>query len=86
MHILCMAIVLVVVMTTYQALIPHSITYSVCSDGDILPLVGGSTASEGYVQVCMGGRFTAVSLETTTVVEANVICRQLGLGSGTCIV
>lgn len=54
----------------------------VCSEGDVRPLVGGSTTSEGFVEVCIGGRFTAIGLDTTTVVEANVICRQLGLGSG----
>lgn len=46
------------------------------------PLVGGATAAEGFVEVCMDGRFVPVDQRSTTVVEASVICRQLGLGSG----
>ena len=54
----------------------------VCSDGDVLPLVGGSMEGEGFVQVCLGGRYLPLATVTTTVLEANVICRQLGLGTG----
>ncbi len=53
-----------------------------CAEGDVRPLIGGSMATEGYMEVCVGGRFLAVSLDTFSVAEANVLCRQLNLGSG----
>lgn len=57
-------------------------SYTVCTDGDVLPLIGGSTAREGFVEVCVGGVFLPVSLRSFTVTEANVLCRQLNLGTG----
>lgn len=53
-----------------------------CTDGDVLPLIGGSTAREGFVEVCVGGVFLPVSLRSFTIAEANVLCRQLNLGTG----
>lgn len=63
---------------------PHS--DAACSDGDVQPLIGGVTANEGFVEICFDGVFHPVLPDTFTVAEARVACRQLGLGSGICVV
>ena len=57
-----------------------------CLDGDAQPLIGGVSTSEGFVQICLDGAFHPVLPDNFTVAEARVLCRQLGLGSGTCMV
>lgn len=53
-----------------------------CIVGHVLPLIGGASSSEGLVNVCTGTQYLPIDLETFTIREANVICRQMGLGSG----
>ncbi len=60
---------------------PNSST-AACDDGDVRPLLGGPTPSEGLVEVCVNGNFNFIELSTVTVAEASVLCRQLNLSSG----
>lgn len=53
-----------------------------CVDGDIHPLIGGVSTTEGLVEVCTEGGFFMVDLGSFTIAEASVICSQLDLGSG----
>lgn len=53
-----------------------------CVLGDITPLVGGTSPSEGLVEVCFGMAYRTVDLDSFRVYEAGVLCRQMGLGSG----
>ncbi len=55
---------------------------AVCVEGEVRPLIGGTTAAEGLVEVCAGGTFSLVDLNSVTITEASVLCRQLNLGSG----
>lgn len=57
-------------------------TIVACIPGDVLPLIGGSDGGEGLVEVCTGTGYYPVSVETLSVREASVVCRQLKLGSG----
>ena len=50
---------------------------SVCADGDIR-LVGGTTASEGRVEICDNHAWGTVCDDSWGVADANVACRQLG--------
>lgn len=53
-----------------------------CVRGDVLPLVGGLSSREGLVEVCLEVGYFPLDLKTFTVHEANVLCRQMELGSG----
>lgn len=56
-----------------------------CTFGDIrTPLLGGTSESEGLVEVCINGSYYPVSLDSGgfSVREATIICKQLKLGSG----
>lgn len=53
-----------------------------CVRGDVLPLIGGSSPREGLVEVCTGAGYLPVDIRTFTIREANVLCRQMDLGSG----
>jgi hypothetical protein len=55
---------------------------SSCSDGAVQPLRGGSSESEGFIEVCSGGEFQLVSPQDFTISEANVICRELTESTG----
>lgn len=48
----------------------------------MLPLIGGSSSREGLVEVCTDVGYIPVDLKTFTIREANVLCRQMELGSG----
>ena len=63
-------------------------------DGNLRPLVGGASDTEGIVEVCFNGIFRPLHLEfrgedsnnMATIREASVICKQLGLGNGMSVV
>ena len=48
-----------------------------CQNGDVR-LVGGQSQSEGRVEMCLDGRWGTVSDDFWSVIDATVICRQLG--------
>ena len=58
-------------------------------DGDLRPLLGGTSDSEGIVEVCVNGQFRTLTLgrggddsEALSIREATVICKQLSQGTG----
>lgn len=63
---------------------PHQPSLSLveCVRGDVLPLIGGSSPREGFVEVCTDAGYLPVDIRTFTIREANVLCRQMNLGSG----
>ena len=53
-----------------------------CTHGTVR-LIGGTSSSEGRVEVCVNGLWGTVCSDGWTAVDANVACRQLGYsGSG----
>lgn len=53
-----------------------------CVKGDVLPLIGGLSSREGFVEVCAGAGYFPLDVASFTIREANVLCRQMELGSG----
>ena len=51
-----------------------------CTSGEIR-LVNGSSPSNGRLEVCAFGRWGTVCDDRFDVVEAMVVCQQLGLGT-----
>lgn len=52
-----------------------------CSHGEVRPLVGGSAANEGAIEVCFQGEFFPVYLSGLGLAEASVLCKQLNLSA-----
>ena len=48
-----------------------------CQDGDVR-LVGGQSAYEGQVEVCLSQRWGTVTDDGWSTEDAQVVCRQLG--------
>ena len=49
-----------------------------CQDGDVR-LVGGLSAYEGRVEVCLGQRWGTVCDNEWSTADAVVVCRQMGI-------
>ena len=54
-----------------------SFFYIVCEDGDIR-LIGGSSATNGIVEVCIAKEWGTVCADSWDLSDAQVVCRQLG--------
>ena len=61
----------------------HMLPPGLCTNGDIR-LQDGLTPVEGRVEVCSNSQWGSVCEDSWDVTDANVACRQLGLGTAAC--
>ena len=64
----------------YHKLCDHSVKG--CTDGDVM-LVGGNTANEGRVEICVNNTYGTVCDDMFDVSEAAVVCKQLEFNEST---
>ena len=60
----------------------HCLVLVACTGDEIRPLIGGVSPDEGLVQVCVQGGLSLVDLQSLSIAEASVMCRQLNQGTG----
>ena len=61
----------------YYVYLDTSVTASNCTDYDV-QLVGGATANEGKVLICINGVWGTVCDNSFNRIDAGVVCNQLG--------
>ena len=57
-----------------------AITFVGCREGDIR-LAGGINSYEGRVEICLGNEYGTVCDQMWDVLDATVVCRQIGLSN-----
>ena len=63
-----------------MTIVAHATNLAACFDGEI-KLVGGTSDSEGRVEVCLNGQWGTVCHDFWGSVDAQVACRQLGFSA-----
>ena len=63
-----------------MTIVAHAANAAACFDGEI-KLVGGTSDSEGRVEVCLNGQWGTVCHDFWGSVDAQVACRQLGFST-----
>ena len=64
--------------TVEMAIFSYSFHTAGCPEGGVR-LTGGTTHTEGHVEICMNNQWGAVCDTMWDTMDASVVCRQLGL-------